>query len=179
MQFACRNRAVTALGLLLACLFTGCATYRFGTASLYRSDIRTVHVPVFASDSFRRGLGERLTEAVVKEIERRTPYKVVGPAEADSELRGRLSEGRKGVLSENANDEPRNVQTSLAVQVQWVERRGQPLAPDAYLPLPTLAFGAAQSADLVPEAGQSITTAQQAAIEDLARQIVGRMEMAW
>src|SRR6476660_2725748 len=57
---------------------TGCAGYQLGQRSLYRPDICTVHIPVIQSDSFRRYLGERLTEAVVKEVELRTPYKVVG-----------------------------------------------------------------------------------------------------
>ncbi len=76
--------------LLLSLANAGCAGYRFGAATLYPPDIHTVYVPVFESDSFRRGLGERLTEAVVKAIEARTPYKVVGSAEADSVLTGKI-----------------------------------------------------------------------------------------
>src|SRR2546421_386051 len=60
-------------GLLL--LAAGCAEYHLGVGSLYRPDIRTVGVEMFDSLSYRRYLGERLTEAVVKEIEHRTPYK--------------------------------------------------------------------------------------------------------
>src|SRR5687768_8924245 len=66
--------------------FPGCAGYQLGQRSLYRPDIRTVHVPVVQSDSYRRYLGERLTEAVVKQIELKTPYKVVGSDSADSVL---------------------------------------------------------------------------------------------
>src|SRR4051794_4304229 len=68
----------------------GCAGYQIGRGGLYRPDVRTVHVPVAQSDSYRRYLGERLTEAVVKEIELRTPYKVVDSASADSVLNIRL-----------------------------------------------------------------------------------------
>ena len=66
-----------------------------GTNSLFPSDIQTVHVPVFASDSYRRGMGERLTELVIKEIEERTPYKVVSSADADSILTGRITNDTK------------------------------------------------------------------------------------
>ena len=55
-----------------------------GTDSLYAADIATVYVPMIESDSYRRDLGERLTEAVVKEIELKTPYKVVSTPNADS-----------------------------------------------------------------------------------------------
>ena len=56
---------------LLPLLFCGCAAYQIGNQSLYPLEIHTVAVPVFQSNSFRRNLGERLTEAVVKEIEKK------------------------------------------------------------------------------------------------------------
>ena len=64
----------------------GCASYHVGTQSLYAPDVATVYVPMIESGSYRRDLGERLTEAVVKEIELKTPYKVVGTPAADSIL---------------------------------------------------------------------------------------------
>ncbi|MBI3461837.1 MAG: hypothetical protein HY000_02090, partial [Planctomycetes bacterium] len=67
-------------------LTLGCAGYRIGSRSLYPPDICTVYVPVFESASFRRNLGERLTEAVCKQIEDATPYKLVNGPEADSIL---------------------------------------------------------------------------------------------
>ncbi len=64
--------------------------YQFGNRSLYSPDIRTVNVPMFKSNTLRADLGEWLTEAVVKEIELRTPYKVVSSPLADSVLTGNL-----------------------------------------------------------------------------------------
>ena len=55
--------------LLVLLRFAGCAGYQIGNQSLFPQEIHTVYVPVFKSNSFRRNLGERLTEAVVKEIE--------------------------------------------------------------------------------------------------------------
>ena len=77
--------------LAAASVECGCVGYRIGTESLYPCNIHTVYVPVFESDSFRRYLGERLTEAVIKEIELKTPYKVTGDSEADSILSGRIT----------------------------------------------------------------------------------------
>ena len=59
---------VSVLALLIAAA-AGCADYRIGASSLYAPDIHTVYVPMFESDSFRRNLGERLTEAVMKELD--------------------------------------------------------------------------------------------------------------
>src|SRR5204862_2122331 len=89
----------SALAILVA--FTGCAGYQIGNRALYRPDIRTVHVPMIQSDSYRRYLGERLTEAVVKEIELRTPYKVVDADSADSVLTVRLVSDSKRVIANN------------------------------------------------------------------------------
>src|SRR5205085_11499717 len=100
----------SALGLvvlaLFPMLFPGCAGYQIGNRALYRPDIRTVHVPVIQSDSYRRYLGERLTEAVVKEIELRTPYKVVDAGSADSVLTVRLISDSKRVIANNRFSEP-------------------------------------------------------------------------
>ena len=88
---------------------SGCAAYQWGNRSLYRPDIRTVHVPMVQSDSLRRNLGERLTEKICKEIELKTPYKLVDAAAADSILTARIIAENKKVLAENGLDEARDV----------------------------------------------------------------------
>lgn len=159
---------------------TGCAGYQLGAQSLYRPDIRTVHVPMFESDSYRRNLGERLTEAVVKEIERSSTYKVVhDPAMADSILTGRLVSDRKVVLNENRNDEPRDVQVELVVQISWVDRRGESVMPNAAFTLAQQGFSVTQLPDYIPEAGQSVSTAQQEGLTRIAQQVVAQMEAPW
>ena len=154
----------------------GCAGFRWGAGSLYRPDIRTVHVPVIQSDSLRRNLGERLTEAVVKEIELRTPYKVVSAASADSVLHVRIVGEGKRVIAENINDEPRDIEVDLGVGVSWIGRQGEPLIQRTAIPAPWLGTSIGQTANFVPEAGQSLALAQQEAIVKLAEQIVDQME---
>ncbi len=165
-------------GLLCFALVLGCATYQVGTRSLYRPDIQTVHVQIFASNSYRRFLGERLTEAVVKEIELKTPYKVVCAAEADSRLSGYIVTESKRVLAEDINDAPRDVELDLTVQIRWETRQGDLLRQPVALPLlPDLRLS--QAANLIPEGGQSIATAHQHAISKLAEEIVAQMEYPW
>ena len=158
---------------------SGCAGYQLGTRSLYAPDISTVYVPIFESDSFRRNLGERLTEAVVKEIELKTPYKVVGTPDADSILSARLVGDRKRVIVENRNDDPRAIEHNLAAEVTWLNRRRQPMRMPSTIPLPPELLPIGQTVMLVPEVGQSTVTAQQQAIERLAQQIVSTMEEPW
>lgn len=174
-----RRRICVILVTALVVSATGCASYQIGTRSLYRPDIRTVYVPMFESDSFRRNLGEQLTEAVAKEIELKTPYKVVHRPDADSVLSARITSETKRIVSEQVNDIPRNIEADLAVQVNWYDRRGEYLMQDAQFNFSPLAFSAAQSADFTAEGGQSVATAHQEAIQRLAEQIVSQMESRW
>jgi hypothetical protein len=172
--------AIAALFACFALSATGCAPYRVGTASLYPADVATVHVPIFESDSFRRNLGERLTEAVAKRIESETPYKVVRSGAADSTLKGRIIHDRKRVLIENRNDDVREVETSLYVQVTWAKSDGTLIAQNVLIPVdPGLTVDVVGLSSVVPETGQSIATGHQKAIERLAAQIVGMMEAPW
>ncbi len=158
-------------------LFCGCAGYQLGQRSLYRGDIRSVHVPVVQSASYRRHLGERLTEAIVKEIELKTPYKVVDAASADSVLAVRLASESKRVLSETINDDVRDYETDFFVQMSWSDRRGDLIAGGTNIPFAPLLRNISQHTNFVPEGGQSLTTAQQEALQRLAEQIVGQMEV--
>lgn len=164
---------------MLCPLLSGCAMYRFGQQSLYRPDIRTVHVPMVESDTFRRNLGERLTEALVREIELKTPYKVVGADRADSVLKARLITENKRVINETAFDDPRDLETDFFVQLSWVDRRGDLIMNHCDIPVSPILINVSQVSNFVPEAGQSISTAQQETISKLAEQIVGQMEAPW
>jgi hypothetical protein len=157
----------------------GCATYQVGSDSLYAPDIATVYVPMIESDSYRRDLGERLTEAVIKEIELKTPYKVVGTPDADSILSVKLLGDSRKLLAENSFDDPRLLESTVYSEVSWLNRRRLPIAATQTVPLPPELIGIDQSALLVPEVGQSVASSQQQAIERLAQQIVGTMESPW
>jgi hypothetical protein len=163
--------------LLLLC--SGCASYQIGNQSLYPPDVHTVYVPVFQSASFRRNLGERLTEAVVKEIEKRTPYKVVADPQADSVLTGKLVSDTKRVLVPGVTGDARDIQVDMRVQVSWTDRKGRLLRDMPSVPCPAEIADVSATGEVVPEVGQSIATAQQEAICRLAEQIVGLMENPW
>jgi hypothetical protein len=158
---------------------TGCAGYQIGNQSLYPLEVHTVYVPMFESNSFRRNLGERLTEAVVKEIENRTPYKVVNDPNADSVLTGRIVSENKRVLVPDLTGDAREIQVGMRVEVSWTDRKGRMLRPADSLPCPTEITDVSGTADVVPEVGQSVAVAQQQAICKMAEQIVGLMEKPW
>ena len=173
-----RRPLISALAITTLCL-SGCFGYHVGNHTLLPQTISTVSVQMFRSDSFRRNIGEQLTEAVAKEIERRTPYKVVDSTEADATLAGRVVSATKQGVTETRNDDLREIEYNLYVLVEWrvhgsdMVRQGELVA----VPSSLLEFNRASS--LVPEIGQSIATAQQKAIRRLARQIVDQLETPW
>jgi hypothetical protein len=165
--------------IVAANMLCGCAAYRMGSDTLYAPDIQTVYIPMIEAESFRRDLGERLTEAVAKEVELKTPFKVVGTPEADSILSVHLVSETKRVTIENGNDDPRGIELNMLAEVSWLNRRREPLRLPTTMVLPPELLPVNQTAALLPEVGQSVAMSQQQAIERLAQQIVSTMEEQW
>lgn len=168
--------ACGALLVLTALLSSGCG-YVVGGA--FAPDIRSVHVPTFTSDSFRRGVELQLTEAVQKQIKSRTPYRLTSSQSADTRLSGHIIEIRKDVLGETRLDDPRELQFSLAVEVTWEDVRSGAVLAQQRIPLAPDTVQLIAHADFAPELGHSRATATQEVVDDLARQIVGMMEAPW
>lgn len=169
--------------LLLLCVLilstAGCVGYRYGNRTLYPANIQTVYVPTCESNSFRPFLGERLTEAIVKEIEQKTPYKVVSTPDADSVLTCQIIDEGKRIVAENAYDDPRQVEYWFSVNVNWIDRSGMQVCPGGAVPIPQESITLLETADMMAEVGQSGATAQQEVIEKLAARIVTMMEAPW
>ena len=167
------RRLVITAALLLC---SGCG-YIVGGA--YAPDIRSVHVPTFTADSYRRGIELQLTEAVQKQIQSRTPYRLTGGPSADTRLTGHIVNIRKDVLGETAFDDPRELQFSLAVSVTWEDLRSGLVLARQQIPINPSTMQLVTQADFAPELGHSLATATQDAVDDLAQQIVGMMEAPW
>lgn len=163
---------------VVICAGLGCGAYRVGPGGLYQPDVATVYVPMIESDSYRRYLGERLTEAVVKEIESRTPYKVVSTPAADSVLTARILTDTKQTIVQRETSEPRDQRLTISVQVSWVNRKGDLIRQTSVELPPELAL-LSGTAHLVPEVGQSVASQQTVAIRRTAKQIVDMMEAPW
>lgn len=167
------------IAALTGAALTGCASYQYGSSALYPQGIRTVHVPIVRNETLRQDLGQQLTDALVEEIERRTPYKVVSNPYADSVLKCNIIEQSKFVLTETATDDPRALDSAISVGATWTRRDGQSLMQNSFVASENDEVGFSQSVRFVPEAGQSIDTANQDAIDQLARRIVSQMESRW
>jgi len=182
MQFSI-VRFLLLLPLLLLPLFVlaGCLGlgYQVGAQSLFGQDVRTVYVPIVEADPTRRHLAERLTEAISKQIEARSPYKVVGRPTADSVLEVRIVEKRERVSLVNSFNDPRQITGDLVVQVRWRDRRDRDLR-EFDIPLWNERTARVSASDsMIPEFGHSVLISEQRQIDRIAAQIVGMMESPW
>jgi hypothetical protein len=87
-----------------ALALAGCASdptqgYAIGTGSSFSRDVRTVHVPIFQNPTYAKGLEFELTDAVIKEIQRTTPWKVSSASAADTVLEGSITDADLRKLS--------------------------------------------------------------------------------
>ena len=98
--------------------------FGYTTEPLYDRTIQTVFVPIAQNVTFRRGLEFYLTQAVIREIELKTPYKVVSDrACADTELTGNIISLTKQLLNRNQLNEIREAETVLTVGIVWKDLR--------------------------------------------------------
>ena len=140
--------------------------------SLYPSSIKTVAVPIWKNDTFRHQLGFRLTEAIDKNIESRTPYRLASINHADSVLRGTIVHVQETVLNYRFQTNlPQETQLTIAVDFTWKDlRTGKILSERKYF---------ARSANIIPQIGQQLADAEQTATEKLARAIVAQMQKSF
>ena len=160
----------------LACLtlvISGCG-YRMGNG--FEPEIQSVYVPIFTSQSDRRGLEFQLTEAVQKQIQLRTPFRVVDQPAADTQLIGKIVNTRKRVLGETKNDDPRELKMSLTVEVRWENLKTGEVLAEKRVPISQHEILLIQNAEFAPEVGQSLATAYQQVMDRMAREIVDLME---
>ena len=178
------SRAWKALGAsacaLLAALtvstLPGCG-YTIGNR--FQSEIRSVYVPIFESKQFRRNVEFQLTEAVQNRIKEETPFLLVKEEDADTKLVGRILDVRKGVLGTNRYDDARQLQITFVVECTWEDLRTGEVLAQRSVDLPPAVVQFTSNSDFAPEVGQSLATAYQQAIKDMATQIVDMMEKPW
>jgi hypothetical protein len=182
--------------------------FGYTTAPPFDPSIRSVYIPVFKTVAFHtsphRGIEADVTQAIVEELNRRrSPIRVVSdPDRADTELVGSIIQIAKVPQNRNLQNMVREFDLLITAEVVWRDLRSgrvltgtrrptfegpppdpfdptrpppPPPAPDlAPAPVVVTAVGRA-----IPEIGESNASAQKAAVDQLARQIVNMMEQPW
>jgi hypothetical protein len=164
-----------ALGMSLVFCLAGCG-YMVGDSRA--PEYRTVHVPMFTTESYRRGYEQQLTEAVQEQLQMRG-YRLAKPPVAETRLVGHIVSVDKRPVNQNKYDDPRELELAMAIKVRWEDTRTGQLLSSTVVPIDPLGAHAVTQATFAPETGQSLATATQASVDSLARQIVGMMEIPW
>lgn len=176
-----RRLSLTALGLTMAAAFgaalTGCADdpregYSFATT--HRTDVTSIAVPMFNNLSQDFALEQELTAAVVSEVKKQTPYKLVSIDAAQTILTGTITEARLRKLS-TARDTglAETVAVELVVDFTWKNTRtGKVLTSRRN-------FTTSESFTASKGIGERIEVGQNASISRMAANIVAEMRSGW
>ncbi|WP_417849881.1 LPS assembly lipoprotein LptE [Thalassoglobus sp.] len=166
--------------LLVAVMGTVCLSgCGYVVGSPFGSEVRSVHIPTFTNDTYRRGYELQLTEAVQKKVELTTPFRIKKGPEADTRLIGNIISIDKRPANQNRYDDPRELELAIGIEVTWIDNRTGTVLAQRTTPIgPQLSHAIAHTS-FAPETGQSLATATQDAVDQLANEIVGMMEAPW
>lgn len=168
-------RHLALAGLMFSVLGSGCG---YSIRPPYDNTVKTVYIPIFKSVTFRRDVNLMLTKAIIDEVERRTPFKVVGREEgADTTLFGEVNFADKNTVVENPFNLPRQLTAQMNVTIKWLDNRltGEE-ADKKKAELPALI---SELYYFTPEVGETSQLAFQRVCDKLAMQVVGMMEQPW
>lgn len=170
-------RWFVALPLGVTVLAGGCSSdpragYSF--QSTYDDTITSVSVPMFGNRSYSYGLEQQLTEAIIAEIRRATPWRVVEGSASQATLSGVItrSELRK-VTTGRSSGLVETQALVLTVDFDFRDARtGKTLTARR-------SFSAAES--FVPAQGvnERLGTGEAAAVQSLAQAIVNELRSGW
>jgi Lipopolysaccharide-assembly len=167
-----RRQAMLALSAAVTLAAEGGCGY--SVHAPFDAKIRTVYIPIFRSITYRRDLNLQLNELIIKEMERRTPFRHVGKIEdADTILDGTVILADKNIVVENPFNLPRQLTSTVNATVRWTHN---PPLKEELDQQPTVV---AETVNFVPEVGETSMTAFYRTNQALAKQIVDMMETAW
>jgi hypothetical protein len=170
--------AAGALAILSSgALSGGCAStpaQGYAATSPFPAKYRSVALPIFRNQSYIRNFETDLAHALVTEVERSTPYKVMSEVAADTILRGTITSIDLVELSKDPTTGLANeMMVRMRVDFEWVDlRSGERIVARE---------GVESTALFVPSypAREPMELGRFAAVESLARDLVGAMQSNW
>ena len=171
-------RTTLILIFLLLCIAPqGCATdpsQGYSFSSVYDESIQSVAIPIFKNETTSRGLEVTLTESLIKEIQKRTPWHIAPTDRADTTLVGVITNTSLSVLSDDPQTGLVQEQAArITIRYEWRDNRSGDVivARDAY----------SASAVFSPSrnVADRLELGQRDAIEELAHDVVSDMRSSW
>lgn len=139
--------------------------------SLMIRDINTIYIPIFENETFRRDLEFGLTKELKDAVLSRTGLRIVNKDNADTILSGIIKEIQEMFLTQNTDDNIVEDQITLIVDFKLVERStGRILVQRQSV---------AQRAEFIIGRGETILSAYEEVLADMAETIVNLIEEKW
>ena len=169
--------SVLFVSLFMCVLVSGCATdpsqgYSFG--STFDESIQSIAIPIFRNETTSRGLEVQLTESLIKEVQRRTPWHIGATDRADTTLVGVITDTELTMLSDDPQTGLVQEQaTRITIRFEWRDNRSGDIivARDGYSA--SSVFSPSQNV------GDRLENGQRAVIDELARDVISEMRSSW
>ncbi|MBX3386239.1 MAG: LptE family protein [Phycisphaeraceae bacterium] len=163
-------------GLIVAAV-GGCSadpTKGYSFESSFDRSVTAVHVPMFQNDTFAKGVEFEVTDAVVKEIQRTTPWRVTSEGAADAVLEGRVTRATLRRLSQQRD--------SGVVQEQAVNVTVDFTLRDVRTGKTIVGRRNVQTTDVfvpVQPVGERLEVGENAVVQRLAKDLVNELRSNW
>lgn len=146
----------------------------WSTRSAHPENYRTVSVPIFENRTFERDISRLLTDAVIKEIQQNTPYRVSTASKADTVLRGTIRQVTLRELSKSvATGLSEEMVMQLTVDYEWIDMRtGKAIVARQ-------GFGGSGVFVASRPQAEPIDLGGYNAVQQVASDIVGSMQVDW
>ncbi len=162
-------------GVFLCGGLGGCASdpeRGYAWESSYRTDIKTITVPMWDNRTFDHGFEAVLTDAIIKEIHRSTPWRV-GPG-GETTLSGVVTRSSLRKISTNRDSGlVQEVGYEVGVRFDWTMNR------DGEVLVSRRNFRAAEAFIPSPGSGERSEIGRRGVADELAKQIVGELRSSW
>lgn len=162
---------------LICIVLTNCAsdpTVGYSSTSLYPTQFRSVAVPIFQNSTTAREMEFKLTDALIKEIESRTPYYVLGEQYADTLLTGTIRSVDLRTISQSRTTGLDNeVMITVIIDFEWLNlQSGGRIVGRKNFSCSSLFVPSQPS-------GEPIEMGQFAVVQQLSQDIVDQMQSSW
>ena len=164
--------AICASMTLVSCASDPSQGYAF--SSTFDESIQSVAIPIFKNETTSRGLEVQLTESLIKELQRRTPWHIAPTDRADTTLVGVITDTTLSALSDDPQTGLVQEQaTRITIRFEWRDNRSGEIivARDHY----------SASAVFSPSrnVADRLELGQRTAIEELAHDVISQMRAKW
>lgn len=154
--------------ILVLILVYGCG---YTNRSLISHNINSIYIPIFDNLTFRRGIEFDLTKAIKNEIMTKTNLRIVNKEDADTVLYGRVKDFKEVLLTQDVTDNIVESRVALFVDFKLVDRRtNRTLIAKENIK---------QDTEFIVRRGETLESATEEGILDIAETIVNCLEEKW